>query len=79
MDQNIKKVAIGILVAIEVVAATLAWRDLARRSDDQVRGNKNLWRVFVSLNPGNSLLYWAIGRRRGSFHSTSVQTTGPGQ
>ena len=34
---------------------------LACRSNDQVRGKKNLWRVFVSLNPGNSSIYWAIG------------------
>jgi hypothetical protein len=54
---------LGTVAAVEVVAATLAWRDLARRNDDQVRGKKSLWRVFISLNPGNSLFYWAIGRR----------------
>jgi hypothetical protein len=46
------------------VAATLAWRDLARRNDGQVRGSKNLWRLFISMNPGNSVFYWALGRRR---------------
>jgi hypothetical protein len=51
------------VVFIEVVSAALAWRDLARRSDDQVRGKKNLWRAFITINPGNSLVYWAIGRR----------------
>jgi hypothetical protein len=61
---NLKKFVVGSVVVLEVIASTLAWRDLARRSDDQVRGKKNLWRVFVSLNPGNSLIYWAIGRRR---------------
>jgi hypothetical protein len=63
MDANRRKLLLGALAAIEVVAATLAWRDLARRGDDQVRGKKNLWRLFISLNPGNSLLYWAVGRR----------------
>jgi hypothetical protein len=51
------------VVVIEVVSAALAWRDLARRSDDQVRGKKNIWRVFITINPGNSLVYWAVGRR----------------
>jgi hypothetical protein len=64
MDPNRKKLVMVSLVVLEVIATRLAWRDLARRSDDQVRGRKSLWRVFVSLNPGNSLIYWAIGRRR---------------
>jgi hypothetical protein len=51
------------LVAVEVVSAVLAWRDLSRRSDDLVRGKKDVWRVFISINPGNSLIYWAFGRR----------------
>jgi hypothetical protein len=41
----------------------LAWRDLDRRSEDQVRGTKRLWRLLVSINPGNSLFYWLVGRR----------------
>jgi len=41
----------------------VAFRDLARRSDEQVRGPKVLWRVLIGLNPGNSLAYWAFGRR----------------
>lgn len=51
------------IVAVEVISAVLAWRDLGRRSEDQLRGTKNLWRVFISINPGNSLVYWAFGRR----------------
>jgi hypothetical protein len=50
------------LVAVETVSAVLAWRDLGRRSEDQVRGKKDVWRVFISINPGNSLAYWAFGR-----------------
>ncbi len=53
----------AIIVPIQVVLAGLAWRDLARRTDDQVRGKKSVWRVFVSLNPGNSVVYWLFGRR----------------
>jgi hypothetical protein len=51
------------VVAVELASAALAWRDLARRTDDQVRGKKPLWRVFITMNPGNSLFYWVFGRR----------------
>ena len=47
------------VVAVEAVAAAFAFRDLARRTDDQVRGPKLLWRVLIGLNPGNSLACWA--------------------
>ncbi len=51
------------VVPIEIVLSVLAWRDLAGRTTDQVRGSKNFWRVFVSINPGNSAVYWLFGRR----------------
>jgi hypothetical protein len=58
-----KRLLAAIIVPIQIVLAALAWRDLARRTDDQVRGKKSVWRVFVSLNPGNSVIYWLFGRR----------------
>ena len=58
-----KRVIVAI-VAAEVVSATFAWRDIRNRPDDQVRGSKKGWRVFVLMNPGNSLIYWLFGRRR---------------
>jgi hypothetical protein len=64
MDANRKKLALWTLAALELMSAAMAWRDLARRSEDQVRGKKNLWRMFIGMNPGNSLVYWAVGRRR---------------
>jgi hypothetical protein len=57
------KVVLGAVVAAQTVSSVLAWRDLAERSDDQVRGPKNLWRFIVTINPGNSLAYWLVGRR----------------
>jgi hypothetical protein len=51
------------LVAAQVVSAALAWNDLTRRGDDQVRGRKNLWRTLIVMNPGNSVVYWLVGRR----------------
>lgn len=58
-----KEVVITV-VAVEAVAAAFAFRDLARRSDEDVRGPKLLWRVLIGMNPGNSLVYWMLGRRR---------------
>lgn len=57
-----KEVVVAV-VAVEAVAAAFAFRDLARRSDEQVRGPKLLWRVLIGVNPGNSLAYWLLGRR----------------
>jgi hypothetical protein len=51
------------VVAVEAVVAVFAFRDLARRTDEQVRGPKLLWRVLIGINPGNSLAYWLLGRR----------------
>jgi hypothetical protein len=59
-----RKKLLLIIVPIEIVAAILARRDLARRPDSGVRGSKRFWRLFVLLNPGNALLYWLVGRRR---------------
>jgi hypothetical protein len=51
------------LVAVEVASAVLAWRDLSHRSEGEVRGSKRGWRVIILANPGNSIAYWAFGRR----------------
>jgi hypothetical protein len=56
------KVVVAV-VAVEVAAAVLAYRDLAARPDDLVRGPKQLWRVVIGMNPGNSLAYWLLGRK----------------
>jgi hypothetical protein len=58
-----KRLLLAIIVPVEVLLAVLAWRDLAGRTEDEVRGNKTLWRVFLSINPGNAVIYWLFGRR----------------
>jgi len=63
MTPEQKKKLAAVLVPVQVVLAALAWRDLRRRPDDQVRGPKRFWRVFVLLNPGNAVVYWLAGRR----------------
>jgi hypothetical protein len=64
MTNEQKWVLVALVVPVEVVLAVLAWRDLARRTDEQVRGKKRLWRLLVSINPGNAVIYWMFGRRQ---------------
>ncbi len=52
------------LVVAHLVVTTIVWRDIRRRPDDQVRGNKWFWRVVVAANMGNSLAYVLLGRKR---------------
>ncbi len=54
---------IAVVVAAEAVSAALAYRDLATRPDEAVRGPRLLWKIVMALNPGNSIAYWLIGRR----------------
>jgi hypothetical protein len=63
MSRRQKAVLATIVVPLQVALAVLAWRDMAWRSDADVRGPKRFWRIFVVLNPGNSLLYWLFARR----------------
>jgi hypothetical protein len=62
MQKPPKEVVVAV-VALQAVSAALAFRDLARRDDDEVRGPKLLWRVLMGVNPGNSIAYWVLGRR----------------
>jgi hypothetical protein len=55
---------IAAIVAGHVAVTALTWRDLRRRTDDQVRGRKKWWRIASAANSGNSLIYLAIGRRK---------------
>ena len=57
------KLLLGVVMASQTVSSALAWRDLADRPVGQVRGSKKLWRVIVTINPGNSIAYWLFGRR----------------
>ena len=61
--QKPPKEVVVVVVAVQAVSAAFAFRDLARRTDEQVRGSKLLWRILIGINPGNSLAYWVLGRR----------------
>jgi hypothetical protein len=62
---------IAALAVAHVVVTTLVWRDLRRRTDDQVRGSKRLWRVASMANMSNSVVYVLIGRKRSEQQPTS--------
>jgi hypothetical protein len=51
-------------VAVDLVLAIVAWRDLNRRSEVEIRGTKRFWHVVIVANPGNSIAYWLFGRKR---------------
>jgi hypothetical protein len=65
MTRDQKRLLVMVIVPIQVFLAVFAWRDMSQRTAAQIRGTKRLWRVFVLMNPGNSLLYWLLGRRDG--------------
>jgi hypothetical protein len=59
-----KVVALAAILVVDLVFATFAWRDLRNRTEDQVRGSKRLWHVAILANPGNSIAYWLMGRKK---------------
>jgi hypothetical protein len=54
---------LAILLPIEIVSAVLAWRDLSGRGDSEIRGSRWFWLLIMVVNPGNSFVYWLVGRR----------------
>lgn len=58
-----KTLVIG-LVAAQSVAGPLTLRDLSRRTPEQVRGPKWLWRIWGGTNLAGAAAYWLVGRRR---------------
>jgi hypothetical protein len=52
----------AVLIAFSLGLVTIAERDLHRRPDAQVRGDKRLWRV-VCLNALGAVGYLLWGRR----------------
>jgi hypothetical protein len=65
MRSRTKRIALVALVLAEVGLAALTWRDLRRRPAEEIRGSKRFWRVASTINPGNSVAYWLVGRKYG--------------
>jgi len=58
------KSVLAVFAVLHAVVVALTWRDIASRPAEQIRGNKNFWRVVSALNTGNAAVYWLVGRRR---------------
>ena len=58
------KYVLATAAVVHAVVVALTWRDIANRPAEQIRGNKNFWRVVSALNTGNAAVYWLVGRRR---------------
>jgi hypothetical protein len=48
---------------VQLVLMVLAQRDLNRRTADEIRGPKQLWRAAVLVNFVGPIAYFVIGRR----------------
>jgi hypothetical protein len=64
MKRKPNKFVLAAVALVHLVVVTLTWRDISARPAEQIRGNKNFWRIFSALNTGHAALYWLIGRRR---------------
>jgi hypothetical protein len=53
----------GVAIAASVAIVVAAQRDLHVRPDDQVRGDRRVWRL-VCLNALGALAYFRFGRRQ---------------
>lgn len=49
--------------AVEFLGKIATWISLARRSDDEIRGPKWLWRIATGVNFFGSAAYWFFGRK----------------
>ncbi len=52
-----------VALAAQVVVAPLTLRDIARRSSDELRGPRWLWRMWAGSNLLGSSMDWWVGRR----------------
>ena len=64
IDRTRKRQLFAALMVVDLIVAAFTFRDLRRRDADRIRGSKRFWRIVTIANPGNSLAYWLIGRKR---------------
>jgi hypothetical protein len=61
-DGQRRGLTVGIVV--QLALAVTAWRDLARRPAEQVRGPKALWAALIAVNGVGPVSYALVGVRR---------------
>lgn len=49
---------------VQVTLLVLAQRDLSRRSAEEIRGSRGLWRAATFVNFVGPIAYFAFGRKR---------------
>jgi hypothetical protein len=54
---------ISAVAVLEIALTIAAWRDMASRPADRVRGPKGLWALGVLVQPVGPPAYFAVGRR----------------
>ena len=59
-----QRVTIFALGVVQLALASLAWRDLAHRPRERVRGPKRLWGFVIAVNWVGPLSYFTVGRKR---------------
>lgn len=57
------KTLASVVGVAQIVLATSAWRDLAKRSAAQVNGPKGLWAAIIAINWVGPIAYFVKGRR----------------
>jgi hypothetical protein len=67
---------LAIALVVHLIVLRFTWRDLNRRPNSAVRGNKRLWRLASGLNTSGSVAYWLLGRksvpRHGAIETVEV-------
>lgn len=61
MTETQKAIAV-VTVVVQLTMAIFAWRDLARRSNDEVRGPKWRWAIAIGANFFGPIAYFRRGR-----------------
>lgn len=57
-----QRTTIAVAGAVQIALAASAWRDLARRPGDQVRGPKWSWAWVIAVNFLGPIAYFTAGR-----------------
>jgi hypothetical protein len=55
-------IVVGVALAVWAIVTPFMWRDLRRRTPQQVRGRKWMWWI-ASSNLSGSVAYYLFGRR----------------
>jgi hypothetical protein len=50
-------------LAAQAAVAPVILRDLQKRTDDEIRGPRMLWRLWGSTNLVGAAVYWFFGRK----------------